>query len=386
MRWTTENEQLLTELVGQGMSDTEVATELSRTTGLSFTKDSVRGRRKKLGLDSNGEPKTFEELVSEEKKRAKSAQERTALSREVKEQARFETLMETIREAIGPLNFRFKKLQVAKSVGQEEEIAVLNLGDLHFGKKTTRYNVEIAKQRFANVITGVKKITALHRKAYPIRRLVILWGGDIVDGEGIYPTQPHHTDQHLMNQIFSVAPDIADHLGELAQFFDEVECHCVRGNHGRISKFAHEDDNFDNIFYHTLRLATRQITNLSWNIPTGWHTIVNVYKERILLTHGHQIKMTLNLPWYGITTRIGRWVNTEQIGQFTIAHLHHFHTSSRLNWGAVKVFTNGTLVSGDEFALEMLGLESNECQWFYGIHPERGVTWAYELQLEGGHA
>ena len=148
-----------------------------------------------------------------------------------------------------------------------------------------------------------------------------------------------------------------------------------------MSKHAHEDANYDRIFYKVLEIATAKIPNVHWSILEGWHALTKVLNTKFLLIHGHQIRMTLNLPWYGITTRVSRWAATEGVHDFDVVCMGHFHTSSAIRWSQKRIFTNGTFVDGDEFALENLGLESSQSQWLFGIHPKRGTTWDYEIKF-----
>lgn len=380
--WSAANVAILTQLVKDGKTDGEIADRLS-TSDCTFTENSVRSKRRRLKLPAKpqGRIKTFQERVEGEKNKLLTSQTELPTKAEIKRRAWQDLLLEMLATVITPLRCAvpsFKYPRVGKS---GEEQVVLILSDLHFGKKTSKYDIEIALGRVKHLFESVIKIVSLHRNAYPIKVLNIIWNGDIVDGRAIYPTHPHHVDGNVMKQVVGVAPELATELVRLAGFFEQVNNYCVRGNHGRFAKDAHEDDNFDFIFYHFLAGFTKDIKNMSWDIGDGWFKVVQVLNTRILAVHGHQIKMTLNLPWYGITTRIARWAITEGVGGFDAAIISHFHTSSRIRWNNKLVFTNGTTVDGDEFALEVLGLESSQCQWLFGVHPDRKITWHYELDF-----
>lgn len=310
---------------------------------------------------------------------------RKRLEKEQKEEElstyRFESSLEALKEAVEPLVFKPQptKCYIPSVNVDEDEVAVLVLSDLHFGKKNKFYNLEISLQRFNTLIDNAIKVLKRQKQAVNIKKLQILFVGDIIDGENIYPTHAHHVDQHALNQIFLTAPTVVARIAELAEMFEDgVDISCVRGNHGRTTKQNHEDNNYDVFYYHTLRLALSNNPNIRFNIA-GWYDVVDVNQVKILVFHGHQIKMTLNLPWYGITTRISRWASTEKIGDFDIAVCGHFHTLSNLSWNSKKVITNGTIVDGDDFALEYIGLESSQTQALFGVHPKRKLTWFYEL-------
>ncbi|MHB8482795.1 MAG: metallophosphoesterase [Nitrospiria bacterium] len=319
--------------------------------------------------------------ISQERARQRQ-RHREAMERiRLQEQARFSIVLDTLRKAVTPLVFNPPTVILPPSRQGDEETAVLVLSDVHFGKKTARYNLAEAKNRFEATIDAALTVITLHRHAYPIKELIILWGGDIVDGTGIYPQQAHHSDANVVKQIFSTAPFVVEQLARLSAAFEKVRCYAVLGNHGRVSKFAHDFDNFDLIYVKTLELASQNLRNISWWTPlNAWHQVVNVRGTKILLFHGHQVKMHLNLPWYGITTRISRWAASNAVKSFDVSVCGHFHTSSCLRWNEKLIFTNGTLIAADDFALQVIGLESSQSQWLFGVHDRQKVTWRYELR------
>lgn len=352
-----------------------VAAQLTAEFGGRFTSNGCRVKYQSL---PNRPDRGFAERVDAAKQQLSARLQAEADRALLKERALQDILLDTLRDSIRPLEFRQPKFAPPKSASDHEEQAVLLLSDLHFGKRTPRYNLETARQRVARAFQKVREIVALHRRAYRIRNLHILWGGDIIDGESIYPTQPHHLDAPLVGQIVATTSTIVEELSTLAGYFERVNNYCVRGNHGRLSKFAYEGSNFDAILYHFMRMATDKIPNLSWTIPDDWHLMAKIGGRKVLLIHGDQIKMQLNLPWYGITTRVSRWASTLGLSDFNIACMGHFHTSSTLRWNDKEIFTNGTAVAGDDFALEKIGLESSECCWLFGVSDHR-TTWKYEL-------
>jgi predicted phosphodiesterase/DNA-binding transcriptional regulator YhcF (GntR family) len=362
---------------------------------LSITPEAVRKRYKRLrakyGLPAKGvvnaivtedKPIDPKDLIQQRKLVMLEKQIKTAESAEIETAARHALLVDALSEAVVPLTFKPAPVRYKEPEKAHKEAVALVLSDLHFGKKTKHYNIETAKERFNAIIDNFIQIVSLHRQAYPIDELHIFMTGDIVDGASIYPTHPHHVDNHVVNQIFKSLETVVARFAELANLFEKVYVHTVRGNHGRLSKFEHENANFDYLYSLTLEMACKNIPNMTFNTPESWQQVIDVKGTKILQYHGHQIKMTLNLPWYGITTRISRWASTQSIGYFDVAIQGHFHCSSCLRWNDKKIFTNGTLVIGDEFAVEFLGLESSEAQWCFGVHPERKVTWQYELQPE----
>lgn len=382
-KWTPEIDAFLLGLTGR--SRDKVAA-LRDTFGIAVTKGAMEVHlsqlRKYARRESPAPAQLFQDRVTvahdELLRKITNQPEDTA----VHTQAFNKLLLDMLERTITPLTFTQPPYTPPKpATSKKQEDAVLIISDWHFGKETPCYNMEIAARRFTTICRKVRDITELHRHAYPINRLHIIWAGDLVDGTSIYPTQAHHVCGPVIKQIYGTLPTVVGELANLAGCFREVHNYCIRGNHGRVSKFAHEDDNFDRILFESLRLATTNVPGMYWEIPDGWYHQAHIGGLDFLITHGDQVKMVLNLPWYGITTRASRWKTTNQLGRFDVLVMGHFHAGSHLNWNNVKIFCNGTAASGDEFALEKIGMESTETQWFFGVSDER-LTWNYELDFK----
>lgn len=322
---------------------------------------------------------SYEQRVMAERVKLLSRQREAQERAEIIDQAKFDNLLATIENAVKPVEVSFSPMLIPHSYPTDESV-VLVLSDLHFGKKTGTYNMEIALNRFVGLIDNVLRILEERNKIKPVREIYLLWTGDIIDGEQIYATHGSHIDDHVVNQIFKSLEIVVPQILRLTEAGYTVHNHVVRGNHGRVSKFHHEVTNWDYIYGLTLQTMLKNTPNMTFNVTPNWHQVVNVQGNRILQWHGHQIKMHLNLPWYSLTARISRWAICEDLEDFDISVSGHFHSSSVLNWNEKKLFTNGTMVSGDQFALEYIGLAASECQHLFGVD-KTGVTWRYEVSF-----
>ena len=373
----------LANLTGKSSDSVRKKIKKLERAGLIEVIDRSRGENRSTTLVGAPVEKSAEDRLTEAKLKLLEQQVSKIDREELLSEAKFNLLIESLEGAIKPLKFEVKapfKSHVIEDT--DEEVAVLVLSDLHFGKKTSYYNTTIALERFNKTIDNFIKVVMQQKKSIPINKICLLLTGDIVDGENIFPTHNHHIDSPVLSQVFDTAPVFVERIAELASMFEEVSIHCVRGNHGRVSKHNHEDTNFDLFYYKVLEIALRDVENVKFNVCRGWSHIVEVNGVKILQYHGHQIKMTLNLPWYGITTRVSRWASTEKLADFDVAIQGHFHAASILRWNNKLIITNGTIVDGDDFALEFLGLESSQSQWCFGTHPSKKVTWTYQILPE----
>ncbi len=74
------------------------------------------------------------------------------------------------------------------------ESAVLLVSDLHGGKKTASFDLNILRERMQNMGSNVAKVLSILKPAYNIADLHILQVGDMIDNDSIYKTQKHHID------------------------------------------------------------------------------------------------------------------------------------------------------------------------------------------------
>jgi len=270
-----------------------------------------------------------------------------------------------------------------------DEVAVLLLSDVHIGKRTLSYNPKVFVKRLGILRDAMMSIVTAQRSIRPIRKLVILWGGDIVDAEAVYPSQAvDHISIPIIDQLFAVGvPELTGFLLFCLEQFEEVECYCVRGNHGRqnAAKWSSsKSTNWDFVLYRALEAATREQERLKWNINTkDWKTMFRIMGKGFLLTHGDMIRRYYNLPWYGMTRQAMRWQNAYQTKmKLRYFCFGHFHSASFLRFNNCVIIVNGSFVSDDSFAEEYIGVASVPEQQLFGMHPKHGISWRYTLSLK----
>ena len=142
-------------------------------------------------------------------------------------------------------------------IDKKEESMLLLLSDVHIGKKTKSYNAKKFIQRLNTLKEGLFDIVDMHRKIRKVDKLYIAFDGDIIDAEAIYPGQSvDGIDAVILDQIYTVGlPAFTSFLQDCSAYFSEIECHCVKGNHGKqnAAKWSSsKSTNWDNVFYKSL--------------------------------------------------------------------------------------------------------------------------------------
>lgn len=263
---------------------------------------------------------------------------------------------------------------------------VFAVGDTHYGKETVSYNPDVCLSRLKLAQRKVARIIEL-QPGYQFDALNIFFTGDMLDGACIFPTQVHHQAiSDPLKQAFEFSEPMADWLLSFTKSFPHVHIHAVPGNHGRASKFHHENTNFDTAFYQNLALRLHDKRNITMHLGDNnpgeearLH-MCEVRKHKFLLHHGETIKMRNRVPWYGLENATKDWYIA--LGGFDELVTGHFHrcTHTVINNHLAYALT-GTPVTDDDFTLaELKCLPAN--QWLcWGVSDSRARTWTYNIDL-----
>jgi predicted phosphodiesterase len=259
-------------------------------------------------------------------------------------------------------------------VVQTEE-CVLLISDTHIGRITPSYNVDVFKTRIEKLKHNLIKVKETINRSYKLPVLNIFFLGDIVDGENIYPSQPYKQDLDVDDAIDLAVEKFSDFLNFMEKRFREIRIWCVEGNHGRVGKRNSEKTNYDRIFYK--RLADRFPVYLS----KSWYNHAEIMNHGYLLFHGDSIYSYMNIPFYGIVQRSMRLKVGGLKEDFEVVCMGHFHNVGMLYWNDIKILMNGTMLTDDDFSQKRLGMKSCPKYWFFGVSPERAITWSYLIDL-----
>src|SRR5690606_3245952 len=118
---------------------------------------------------------------------------------------------------------------------------------------------DVCEQRIELLCDKTERLVNIQRSDHPVRKLRVWMLGDIIEGELIFPGQPHLIDSSLYRQVTVDGPRIcANYLRRMLALFEEVEVVCVIGNHGRLGGRASRDynpeTNADRMLYRILQM------------------------------------------------------------------------------------------------------------------------------------
>jgi hypothetical protein len=229
------------------------------------------------------------------------------------------------------------------------------ISDTHNGKLTDTYNSEVLKDKFDGLYKQIKDTTRTYKDIDDIHVVLL---GDIIDGEGIYPTQSYECEYDVDTSEDSSIAIFRDFYDRLGNEYNHIYTHAVYGNHGRTGKYNSPTNNYDLKFYKRLGDNYHKDNSYIFDIKQKWYGYYSIYDHNILIHHGNKIKMYQNIPLYGIINKHMRWMLGGISETYSAMFVGHFHSLHAMEWNGVMIQLNGTPVTSDPFC-EELGLVSS---------------------------
>jgi len=232
------------------------------------------------------------------------------------------------------------------------EVALVHLTDWQAGKKTISYDIPALSSRMEAMIKKVLSLTEIQRAHHPVRECVVMLGGDMVEGVGIFPGQQYEVSAHLYEQLFEVVRIIEGCIRSLAQSFEKVTVVCEFGNHGRLG-------------------------HVKWQMSDDWYQIFHIGNYKVLLVHGDEIGSFGN-----ILRKVSAW-STGVVEPFDDCYMGHFHTPTALTMAnGGRIFVTGSPESHNEYARTFIAAVGKPSQRIHFVDPDRGrVTAEYVCWL-----
>jgi hypothetical protein len=211
---------------------------------------------------------------------------------------------------------------------------------------------------------ALQRIVDLRSTGRKIDELVIIGGGDMIEGCVIYPNQSYEIVGHRRDQIRLTVATILKGIYTLAPLFDKVKIVAVPGNHGenRIGGSRTTiGDNDDLLVFEMAQVGIK-------NDPNMKHVKFEIAEKEVSLTTKIQ-------GWvYGIThgdvygkgggtgvrNKVFGWfktmaANRHAVGSADVLVTHHFHHDALEDWGATLWVQNPTMDGGSHYFVEATG-------------------------------
>ena len=336
-------------------------------------------------MTSFGEFLQADDQIAELKTALKRAQQKEARAKRKSEDianAVYQAAADALRAA-PPAKIAKPKADRRKG---KAEVALVHLTDWQAGKRTVSYGLDTLADRIEQMTSKVIELTNIQRQHHPVRDCVVLLGGDMVEGIGIFPGQAYEVEAHLFEQLFEVVRIIEGTIKTLAEHFDNIHVVCEFGNHGRLGRKGDMpgSDNIDRMAYKIAADRTAGIKGVTWQMSGDWYQIFEIGKYRALLVHGDEVNSYGgNVPAFGILRKCNAWA-TGVVEDFQDVYMGHFHTPMTLTMAnAGRVFVSGSPESHNEYARVFVAAVGKPSQRLHFVDPDKGrVTAEYTVWLD----
>lgn len=243
------------------------------------------------------------------------------------------------------------------------------------------YTLGIAKQRADQYFKGFARLSGIMSKDIRVDTAVLALLGDFISG--------HIHDENL--ETSQLAPIHAmilardwlvsgfEFLLKETPFHYIVPCHS--GNHARTTKkIRHATEaghSLEYVMYHFLADYFKNEPRLTFKLPKGYHSYVQVYDKKLRFSHGHAIKYGGGVggPTIAINKAIANWNTVEWADIDCFGHLHQ-----RLD--GENFVMNGSLIGYNAFALSIKAKYQKPSQTMFLMDKRRSKTCVWPVVFD----
>jgi predicted phosphodiesterase len=289
---------------------------------------------------------------------------------------------------------RVKFIPPPKAAPIIKRAVVMCLGDDHWGAdllKTETGAHDFGKVEEARCVAKcVKEMVEFNVEHRAETELHVVLLGDFIHGclhdmrDGAVLSEQQSRAIHLLIQFVAHA----------SAAYPKVTVHGVTGNHGR-DKSRHikqatsgKFDSREMLIYSAVKMATRALTNVTWDLPLSAFCVFKIFGKKYFVTHGDGVIKVGN-PGQSInvselekqTNRLNATLRDKD--EYSVVIVGHVHQSARvlLNNG-VTVIVNGAGTPVDAFAVSIGIFESVSSQQIFEVVPGFPVGAGYPIMLD----
>ena len=299
---------------------------------------------KQIECCTEEEQKRLEQLRDEVyKERCKNSDLLKEKRKCLRDEARFETLVDILKSEISNLK-PIVLNEYKPAISSTKVYGVAQFSDWHYGKMVDNqwnyYDIDTTIRR-ANVV--VNKIIEKSR-VHNVTDLIVEINGDMIDGI-INISARNVEEADVITQITGVSELLAQVINKLLPYYENVKVVTTLGNHGRIwadKRNCAGKENFEMLIPEFLKLRL----NGKVQIITSDGLDFVSYKigdDLICVSHGQNDKLSTAISDYA---KIYKEVPKE-------IHLGHTHSYTDINDSDIFTTVNGSLVGSDDYAISL---------------------------------
>jgi hypothetical protein len=238
-----------------------------------------------------------------------------------------------------------------------------------------RYTPAIARARATQFFQHGLRLTRLLAQDIKVNALVVALLGDFISNDiheaesaEMNALQPGHALMLAQELLVSGFEFLLKH-SDVPKII--VPCHS--GNHGRTTKktrfSAENGHSLEYLLYRHIATHFRDEPRLTFVIPDGYHSYLDVYGTTIRFHHGHAIKYQGGVGGIYIPTlkALAQWDRARRADLDVFGHFHQLRDGG-------KFISNGSLIGYNGFALSIKADYEKPKQALFLVDKKRGFT------------
>ena len=261
------------------------------------------------------------------------------------------------------------------------EVALWHLTDWQGAKVTPSYNSQVMRDRVLRFCDKAARLAEIQRADHPVDDLVVMLGGDMIEGLFNFPTQPYEIDATLFGQYVTVSRLLTEVVQFALSEFSTVKVIGEWGNHGRLGSkrdAVPRSDNADRMTYELARSLVNTDPRVTWEDCPEDIQRVEIGNYRALLIHGDEVGRNGFASPSTIVQHVNRWRSGAYAWEFRDVFIGHYHTHAE--WamanGEGAVYQTGSTESENRYAGVMLAASAIPSQRVHFVDPVAGRTTA----------
>lgn len=331
--------------------------------------------------------------VAEDRSKIKAATELSTLKSKYAESLKTIELQERALSALDNLTTQGVetfKIEPRQGSGTSESTVVVVASDWHMEERVDRsmvsglneHNVEIAKTRATKFFQSTLRLTKLLQQDTRIDNMVMPLLGDFISND-IHEEFPETNELLPMHAIELAQNTIASGIEFLLNNSRlKLQLPCHSGNHARTTRTtrfgAENGHSLEYLMYKNLADHFRhQADRVTFIIPDGPHSYMDIYDWTLRFHHGHMIKYQggiggIFIPAY---KAIAQWNKAKKADLDVFGHFHQ-----RKDGG--NFISNGSNIGYNTFALSIKADYEKPGQQLFMIDKKRGRTCTWPILVE----
>ena len=306
------------------------------------------------------------------KEKQKMFDERAALNRRIREQARAESFIEIITNKIAtvkPLELKYQRKEFIES----DNDIICHLTDIHAGININHwyntFNMDVLKERLASYLDQLFDIQKRHNS-----QDCFLVVGEIISGL-IHETLRIENNENVIEQFIQMSTILTDVIAEISNLFNNVHVYVTPGNHSRCipnKEHALRGENYDLLLPFYLKASLQNYKNvfIHDNLKDCDVAMFDVRGNKVMAVHGD--KDTPESVVQKFTMVFG--VKPD------IVLLGHRHTNGLLTVYDSKVIQSGCVSGSDNYCVDRR--LKNRAEQVISIVDHTGLVCLYDVKID----